>query len=1035
MCVSLLAQCTSLALAKTPVELSQTDDSTLITPYFAVYEVSSENQDFDTFRAVKDSLALTYSDKTNFGYVENGLWFHGYIQNTSDIEKWVLSIRFAQLSDVRLYIFDQSTLIFESTDGSDNKQSSYANPTFALNLEKGKELEVFIYTKASSMSLLVPIYMHTEAVHGKTDQIDFLLWGGFYGTILILAMYAISFTFNYPKISNILFFGHIAVILVWQVNWSGHQYLMNETLGELFTIMRPEELILLLCISSSSFTLFLVPKSQYPVQLKQVCIGFLSLTSVLLALMLMTLLKLDWRFILTYITSFLCLSINLSIALYAFKNKFKPARPMMIGWGVMFIGASLSTLYIYGYLPTNTFNSQLFQLALNIQAGAFLLSIVSSTQNDLEVDLVQARADAENNFMLVEEQNVHLDIARKDAIKASDVKSQFLANMSHEIRTPLNAIIGFSKELESKANPAERDEHVRIINSAGTDLLTLVNDVLDFSKMEAGKLTLNTKPFKPLDLFEDIAATMSKTAHLKQLEFLYDIDAMPHYLMGDIFRLKQLITNLISNALKFTNYGYIALRAKVISRSEGECVLSIIVEDSGIGISESDIDKIFKAFHQLDDDLNRSYQGTGLGLVICQEIVYLMGGEIEVESLSSSGSIFTSTIPFKIPQSEQEYFARIPFSGRHAVVYDKSGDSRRTIVKQLKLLGFEVSSFESLKQAVEHINNDSYLFVSLALKHANKRPQIVKQLAALAPANTVLLFSGPPPPSPLLSVLPMSTKVIRLPLTARKLSTLESQSIEAQPSSAERQLRQLPSVRMLAVDDMKLNLRLLETWLKNSPITLDLAYDGPSAIAKCEEIEYDIILMDIQMPNMDGIETTKHVRKTPLNMGTPIIAVTAHALEQEKQHFLQSGLEDFLSKPIEIDSLVNLIHEWCEIPEGLNTKLPESIDWELALSRSNHNPEVAMSFMDEFVAQLEEHQTDIRQVAEQNDVQAIIASVHKLHGACCYTGVPRLQAMCLAIEQALKSPTTQAYTFSIEELLVEIKLLSTEWPTRRQRLV
>jgi two-component system sensor histidine kinase BarA len=1035
MSVLLVLQTTSFAVAKSPVELSQVSDATLITPYLAVYEPISANQSFNDFRAEKNRLPAKYSENINFGPVNNGLWFHGHIKNTTDIEKWVLSVRFAQLSDVQLYILEKGELFFEGRDGSLNKQSNYANPTFELNITKNQELEVYLYTKASSLSLLAPIYIQTEEVHSQTDQIDFLLWGGFYGTILILAMYAISFSFNYPKISNLLFFGHIAVILIWQVTWSGHQYLMDDGFAKLFKMLRPEELIVLLCISSTLFTFMVLPKSSYLAKMRPICLVLLGLEGLLLVLMLFPLMSVEWRFVLTYVSGFLCLILNLTVALQAFKNQFKPARPLLIGWTVMFIGATLSTLYVFGFLPTNVFNSQLFQLALNIQAGAFLLSIVSSTQNELEIDLVQARADAENNFMQIEEQSVHLDIARREAIKASDVKSQFLANMSHEIRTPLNAIIGFSKELESKANPTERDEHVKIINSAASDLLTLVNDILDFSKMEAGQLTLNNKVFKPIDLFEDIAAAMSKTAHLKQLEFLYDIDEMPHYLIGDIFRLKQLITNLISNALKFTNYGYIALRARVLSCSDNECVLSIIVEDSGIGISAADIETIFKAFHQLDDELNRSYQGTGLGLVICQEIVYLMNGEIDVKSQPSEGSKFQCTIPFKLPESSNEHYLSMPFTGRQAVVYDTWSESRLTIVRQLQQLGFQVSSFESLKSVGVHANKNTYLFVTMPLKHANKRPQIVKELAAIATAQTVLLFSGPPPPSPLLSVLPMSTKVLRLPLTARKLSTFESQSNVEQHSSSERQLRQLPSIRMLAVDDMKLNLRLLETWLKSSPITLDVAYDGPSAISKCKHMEYDIILMDIQMPNMDGIETTQHIRKIPLNMGTPIIAVTAHALEQEKQHFLQSGLEDFLSKPIEIDNLVNLVHEWCDTHNEQGNKLPESIDWELALNRSNHNPEVAISFMDDFIAQLEGHQAEIRQVAEQNDVQAILASVHKLHGACCYTGVPRLQTMCSAIQETLKSTSTSTYTFSIQELLVEIKLLRSEWPTRRQRLL
>jgi two-component system sensor histidine kinase BarA len=193
--------------------------------------------------------------------------------------------------------------------------------------------------------------------------------------------------------------------------------------------------------------------------------------------------------------------------------------------------------------------------------------------------------------------------------------------------------------------------------------------------------------------------------------------------------------------------------------------------------------------------------------------------------------------------------------------------------------------------------------------------------------------------------------------------------------------------------------------------------------------------MDIQMPNMDGIEATKNIRKTKLNFGTPIIAVSAHALEQEKQHFLQSGLEDFLSKPIKMERLFELINEWCELSETDTVKLPESIDWELALNRSNHNVELAMSFMNEFVEQLPEHLNAIEAAFKDDDDTALLGSVHKLHGACCYTGVPRLQAMCKSIEEGLKSAASSKQQVSIEDLLTELRLLVDEWPSRRQRLL
>ena len=1024
-------------MAQNEIILTQTEEAELVTPKFAVYWQDGEPLSFDAFRANKDDMPYQFSEQSNFGFVREGLWFHARVNNQTDLNTWVLSVRFAQLQDAQLYLMYRGEVIYQGTDGIQNKTTNFANPTFEFSLPKDEIVDIFLYASSSSMSLLAPIYIQPESVHQRTNQIDFLLWGGFYGAILILAMYAITFSFNYPSINNLLFFTHIALVLIWQLNWSGHSHLLDEHFTNLFTLLKPEELVIFLCMSSSAFTLFLLPKTHYGKQMYVALIAFIAVSFVSLIIIHLPILSIEWRFIVTYSVGFSCLGINFLTSLQAFNQQYIPSRPIMIGWAIMFIGAILSTLYIFGYLSTNTFNTQLFQLALNIQAGAFLLSIVSKTQSELETELVQARADAENNFLLVEEQNVHLDMARRDAVKASEVKSQFLANMSHEIRTPLNAIIGFSKELESKVNVAEREEHIKIVNSAATDLLTLVNDILDFSKMEAGQLSLNAKPFQPKELFEDIAATMSKTAHLKQLEFIYDVDEMPQYLVGDVFRVKQLLTNLVSNALKFTNYGHVALRAKVVSLTSVDCMVSIKVEDSGIGMSESDLQTIFTAFHQLDDELNRSYPGTGLGLVICQELVYLMRGELTVNSKPSEGSSFEAIIPFKVQAMLNARAEIKPFAGRKAILYDTWGESRRSLVHQLQQSGFEVDSFETVNLVCKELSlePEAYLFLTLSYKEAEHRDVVLNTISELAPVNTVVLFSGPPPPNLLISALPVSTRVVRLPLTARKIAALETTMQPAQPSMNERQIMNLPSVRMLAVDDMELNLRLLETWLKHSPITLDLAYDGFSAIKKCEQIEYDLILMDIQMPSMDGIETTKRIRKTKLNMGTPIVAVTAHALEEEKQHFLESGLEDFLSKPIQLDNLIRLINEWCEIPTNSIEKLPESIDWELALHRSNQNPEVAMSFMDDFITQLDEHVKDIKAHCQANQADALLASVHKLHGASCYTGVPRLQAMCLELESALKKSLDYPYSEAVDELLVEINVLTSDWSKRRQRLL
>ena len=232
----------------------------------------------------------------------------------------------------------------------------------------------------------------------------------------------------------------------------------------------------------------------------------------------------------------------------------------------------------------------------------------------------------------MEEQNVRLDIARKNAIEASNVKSQFLANMSHEIRTPLNAILGFSRELHSDSLPPEKQEQISIIHAAADNLLSIVNDVLDFSKIEAGKLEINNHPFSPNEMLEDMVSVMAKSAHLKKLEFVYDLEPLPEKLIGDSYRIKQVLNNLLGNALKFTDHGFVSLTASGKEQEHGMYEMVLQIEDSGIGISRDDQRKLFAAFSQVDDAMNRSYQGTGLGLVICQELVKLMRGELTLQS-------------------------------------------------------------------------------------------------------------------------------------------------------------------------------------------------------------------------------------------------------------------------------------------------------------------------------------------------------------------------------------------------------------------
>jgi two-component system sensor histidine kinase BarA len=1006
----------------------------LLSEEFSVYYQESRILTFEEFRKSRPLSPYRNFHTSNFGFVQNGAWLYSKIENRSDTSKWMLNMRFSQLQHAHVYISAGNQLIYQNTDGIQNKSSPYPLPSFELELPKNVPLEIFIYVKSSSMSLVAPIYLQTALKHKNMFMLDFSIWGIYYGAIIVLFLYASTFIGYKSKRLGTIYFANLLVVFMFQLLWSGHSALLANWLSIFFLYLRAESMVFAMSAIGTLLSLLIIPKNIYHRGIAKALKYTIYLNIFFFLAFFIPIFSSQVKLSITYIFSFSVMVLNVLLCIHAKKKGFPPGKIMAIGWVSSIVGATLSAFFIFGILPSNPFHQHIFHFTLLLQTGVILMAMVLRNQYDLKQEVLEAESDAMNNFDLIEEQNVHLDIARKEALKASDVKSQFLANMSHEIRTPLNAIIGFSKELENKKNVLEREEHVRIINSAATDLLTIVNDILDFSKMEAGKLSLNIRPFSPQAVLEDVTALMSKNAHLKQLEFIFDVDALPKLLLGDAFKIKQLLSNLLSNALKFTNYGHIMLSAKVLNCKTQNCLIEFKVQDTGIGISKQDADKLFTAFHQLDDELNRSFQGTGLGLVICQELASLMGGNITVASETEKGSIFTATIPFGIDNNSAQQQKKLKFEGQSAFLVEDWDESRRTTKKQLEAVGFEVIEVTEVSQiALLNIKNE-HVFVALPFKHIDIRSSVIDSIKTLGINNLVFMYSGPEPSRIQAEDKFLHPKLIRMPLTTRKLEDIYSVLQMPSEKSDNILLNALPRITILAVDDTELNLRLLQTWLKTSPVSLDIALDGETAIAYCKDIEYDLILMDIQMPNMDGLETTRHIRKTELNIGTPIVAVTAHAMAKEKQRFLDSGMDDFLAKPIAIEDLILLVDTWCKIYPDNSVNSLDVFDWVLALKMSYHNNKSAIEYLDTFVDHLPIHADEIEKGWLDKRADIVLASIHKLHGACAYTGLPRLQDCCNSAQTGLKTKELSESAATISSLLLEIEQVIKLWPNYKKTL-
>lgn len=990
------------AHAQTTVQLFDEDSAVNLSGNFALYSESSGPLTINEVLQRKPDFQWYTENNPNFGFREHGLWLANKISNVSNVSDWVFTINFSQLDRVDFYLVADGTILQHSRQGKLQPDQKFRVPTLRADLPIATPIELYVRVQSHSSSLIVPLTVTPEPQHSVAWQFDSLLWGLFFGGLLILAVYNLVLFVQVHETSLLAYVIYVLAVVLWQLVWGGHLQVFHDAPSPFWLSVHNEMLSIVIGITAGAFSLIFLDTKHNASTAHPIVLTMLGVQTVLGIFCLLNILPLTWKHNLVYGAGIAAICSYLYAGFEAYYNRFAPARFYVIGWGVLALGAVVGIFGLIGLLPANLVTAYCFQASMFAQACLFALALMEKSRGQLESDVQQATDDLRNNMELIEEQNARLDIARKDAIKASNVKSQFLANMSHEIRTPLNAILGFSRELGNASLPADQQEQVRIVNTAADNLLSIVNDVLDFSKIEAGKLQINNQPFSPNKELEEMVTIMAKSAHSKRLEFVFDLEPLPEKLIGDLFRIKQVLNNLLSNALKFTSSGTVTLgvRGKALAHGIHEIIFTI--EDTGIGISRQDRKKLFSAFSQLDDALNRSYQGTGLGLVICRELVRLMRGHMHLRSDPGLGSTFT--IALRVNRLSHK-FSLAPggqWQGKTVVLFDPVPQTRRASAGMLHALGAQVTSVESLAclQCLDGPKPD-FLFATVPVSKLDSRDAMLSQLIQIPANKRILWYSGPEPFNQYPSLSQHFYSQVRMPMTLSKLEDLLQHKTNKLKNPLQNKLDSLPKVQILAVDDMEMNLKLLQTWLQQSPVSLTTSMSGMDAVNRCQNHEYDLILMDVQMPGMDGLQATAQIRKTPLNLGTPIIAVTAHAFKEEQERLLASGMDDYLPKPIDLGSLLELIRRWCQTNTPASAAEP-TLDWELAIKRTNHSDDTARELLGDFIRLLPDSLAIIEHSWQQADMDTMRAEVHKLHGACCYTGVPRLQQLAHELESALK---------------------------------
>jgi signal transduction histidine kinase/DNA-binding response OmpR family regulator/HPt (histidine-containing phosphotransfer) domain-containing protein len=989
-------------------------------------------------------------------------WFVIKIYNQSEYSNFALYPYNTLIEEMRFSIYSQNSVqrVFSGENYPTEYDFHYGNN---ITLNRGEPHYVIGFIESSYFYLSLNI--RVTPVEAFKDQVTLenLIVVLCLGIGLSLCIYNFLIYMAFKDLSHLyysLFTGS------WVFYWTHFQLIFPRISGDSYPHLHWLGVALMIIFGIYFYTHFLKLKEFHP-KLNKLSIYFARFVICCIPVVMA---DPGTGFWLLTIASSIYVLLAFYAGIYSWRLGFRPARYFVLAYITLSVPNMLNNLITFDLLPPISITGYLLGLigfALESILLAFAMANKFSLINEENIELNKSLE------VKVERRTSQLAVSNLKLKAASKAKSDFLAKMSHEIRTPMNAVIGLSRLTLKTDLDHGQEDNIKSILESGEDLLVLINEILDFSKIEAGKLTLEKSSFSLEKLLSKAINLSALKAHDKGLELILHVNKnIPTKLVGDSYRLQQILVNLISNAVKFTEIGTICIKLQIKEDRKQQLMLQFSVIDTGIGMTEEQQSRLFQSFSQADDSVTRKYGGTGLGLAISKQLSELMDGEIWLESEADKGTTFHFTAWVdKVDFNSEILIDKKKLSGLKVLMVDDTPLARAALQSLLNDLGIHADEAESGKEALEFIKrsekDDVYydiIFMDWLMPNMDgietarhiselgiKRSPHILMVSAYDKYAAQPLISGT-------AIQGFIEKPVNQSVLIDSIINALSPLTEVCPRAFQSEIitPNLASFHLLLVEDNALNRKVMLGFLKDTNIQVDIAENGLIALQKLQQSAYDLVLMDIQMPEMDGLTATKEIRQTLKLVDLPIVAMTAHAMQSDVEKSLEVGMNTHLIKPIDLNVLYKTLvsflnvtvdtHLNSSVESELNIDPPvllladfpkniqdqlflikqvKGIKYDLALGNLKGNVEFYLGLVNDFVNGQEGKEVLERLYLEE-DWETLHRIIHSLKSNAAYIGAVELSALCDELEDGLLggSPNKALFDITLNELNILLSAIA-----------